>query len=58
MMYFNKAQYVGQWEKGKQNGKGKFTFPNADVYDGHWENGKMHGTGTYESNGTRVEGKW
>ena len=54
MIYFNKAQYIGQWEKGKQNGRGKFVFPNGDVYDGSWENGKMHGAGTYESCGTKV----
>jgi hypothetical protein len=47
MIYFNKAQYIGQWEKGKQNGIGKFIFPNGDNYDGNWENGKMHGNGTY-----------
>ena len=58
MVYFNKAQFCGQWEKGKQNGKGKFIFPNGDCYDGTWENGKMHGLGIYENNGLRISGKW
>jgi hypothetical protein len=27
MQYSNGAVYVGNWEKGKQHGKGTFTFP-------------------------------
>jgi len=36
MKYFNRAEYIGNWEKGKQNGKGDFIFPNGDVYQGDW----------------------
>jgi hypothetical protein len=36
MNYHNGSSYVGSWVKGKQQGKGKFLFPNGDFYEGDW----------------------
>lgn len=32
MNYNNGSSYAGSWVKGKQQGRGKFTFPNGDYY--------------------------
>jgi hypothetical protein len=45
MNYYNGASYTGNWVKGKQQGKGKYCFPNKNFYEGDWESGKMHGRG-------------
>jgi hypothetical protein len=34
MNYHNGSTYIGLWVKGKQQGKGKFVFPNGDYYEG------------------------
>ena len=47
MNYQNGSTYTGNWIKGKQFGKGKFTFANGDYYEGQWESGKMHGRGVF-----------
>ena len=44
--------YVGEWEDGKFNGKGKTTFGSKtrwakESYIGQFKNGKRHGKGTY-----------
>jgi hypothetical protein len=52
-IYYDKSEdskYIGNWENGKANGKGKVTFgqkskfPNR-YYDGEWKDGLMHGFG-------------
>jgi hypothetical protein len=36
MKYRNGSLYNGNWEKGKQQGQGKFEFSNGDRYEGYW----------------------
>lgn len=53
MTYANKGEYfgtilnLGNFENGKRNGEGMFTYVNKDIYSGEWKNGKKHGNGTY-----------
>lgn len=47
MFYANKGEYFGNFENGKRNGEGMFTYVNKDIYSGYWKNGKKHGKGTY-----------
>jgi hypothetical protein len=51
MVYHNGTSYSGRWEKGKQHGRGTFTFAQGDNYSGEWEAGKMHGKGTLTKSG-------
>ena len=39
-------KYVGEWKDGKENGKGKETFPDGGGYEGGWKNGLYNGHGT------------
>lgn len=34
MNYHNGSVYTGSWLKGKQQGRGRFVFPNSDWYEG------------------------
>jgi hypothetical protein len=52
--YYDKSEdsrFIGEWENGKPNGKGKAMwgkkskFPNR-YYEGEWKDGLMHGFGT------------
>ena len=36
---------MGQFESGKRNGKGAYTWPNKSTYSGNFGNGKIHGQG-------------
>ncbi len=54
--YYDKSEdatYIGYWQNGKAEGKGKLTFgknseyPNR-YYDGDWKNGEMDGFGRYD----------
>jgi hypothetical protein len=29
--------YEGQFENGRKNGRGRFTFPNGEIYEGEWK---------------------
>ena len=37
--------YEGEFNEGKQHGKGKYSLPNGYVYEGEWLNGKIEGKG-------------
>ena len=51
--------YSGEWEKGKIQGKGTFSWFNGDKYEGEWRVGKEHGKGTFIwSDGVIYEGEW
>ena len=39
--------YSGNWECGKESGKGKMTFANKDEYRGEFRMGMMHGQGQF-----------
>jgi len=52
--------FLGDFEKGKRQGTGTFTYVNGDVYVGEWHAGKKHGQGTYTygKDSTKLVGKW
>mmetsp|Transcript_94691 Transcript_94691/g.294917 ORF Transcript_94691/g.294917 Transcript_94691/m.294917 type:complete len:268 (+) Transcript_94691:114-917(+) len=43
---------------GKREGRGKFTYPNADWYDGEWVDGKATGAGTFKTRDSTYTGQW
>jgi len=62
MKYVNGSIYDGEWQNDKENGTGKFSFPDGDsdddidsypagdiTYEGEFQNGKFNGHGVYES---------
>ncbi len=50
---------AGQYENGKKNGIGKFTYGNGREYEGEWVNGQQHGEGTLRQNGEVIfKGYW
>ena len=53
-------KYVGEWENGKENGKGIDYYSNGARYEGEWENGKKNGKGIiYTKDGNKYEeGEW
>ena len=44
----NKESYEGEFEEGKINGIGIYTFKNGDIYEGQFKNGKMNGKGVFK----------
>ncbi len=42
----NGNKYVGEWESGKYNGQGTFTWGDGAHYVGEWKNGLPNGQGT------------
>ena len=51
--------YVGNFVKGKPDGKGVYTWEDGSRLDGNFKDGKAHGTGVYvSSKGTRYEGQF
>eukprot|EP01103_Thecamoeba_quadrilineata_P015387 TRINITY_DN4849_c0_g1_i1.p1 TRINITY_DN4849_c0_g1~~TRINITY_DN4849_c0_g1_i1.p1 ORF type:complete len:873 (-),score=160.44 TRINITY_DN4849_c0_g1_i1:139-2400(-) len=49
--------YAGDWENGKINGQGTFTYANGNVLKGHWISGLLHGPGEFVScQGTHYTG--
>ena len=53
----NGDKYVGDFVKGKFNGKGTYTYANGDKYEGEFVDGKFTGKGTFTcSNGKQFTG--
>lgn len=51
--------YVGEWENGEPNGKGKYFMKNGETYEGNFVNGLQHGQGRYYWNvGAVYTGEW
>ena len=46
-IYVDLGTYVGEWQNGKPNGKGTFTYTNGNKYVGEYKNYKRNGQGTY-----------
>jgi len=44
----NKEIYEGEFDEGKINGIGIYTFKNGDIYQGQFKNGKMNGKGVFK----------
>lgn len=52
-------EYVGNWEEGWINGKGRITYANKDVYEGDFVENELYGIGHYQfSNGNSYEGEF
>jgi hypothetical protein len=47
-------KYDGQWQDGKQHGKGKFMLENKCVYNGYWVHDKCHGKNKYTDTNENV----
>ncbi len=41
------GKYIGEWENGKQNGKGEMVWDNGIKYTGEFKNGKFDGNGSW-----------
>ena len=41
------GRYSGEWEKGKIQGQGTFSWFNGDKYEGEWKDGEYNGQGTF-----------
>ncbi len=53
------TRYVGEWQDGKKQGHGTYTWPDGDEYVGEWRDGKKHGQGTYTwPDGDEYVGEW
>lgn len=51
--YANGDVYIGQWNKGKIEGMGKFESKESS-YEGEWLNNKKNGKGVYKQSGGKV----
>ena len=60
MQYNSKDSYFGNYEDGKRQGEGLFTYKNKDLYSGTWNNNLKHGKGTYVYFDTKAKytGDW
>ena len=53
----NGGKYIGEFQKGKFDGRGIYTFPNGDRYEGEFASGVFHGKGKlYLANGSWSDG--
>lgn len=50
MAYFNGSIYDGEWKNDKQNGRGKYTYPNGNTatYEGEFKDDEFSGYGVYK----------
>lgn len=52
-------EYVGNWEEGWINGKGRITYANQDYYEGNFVENELYGQGYYQfHNGNSYEGEF
>lgn len=52
-------EYVGNWEEGWINGKGKITYANKDFYEGEFVENELYGQGYYQfHNGNSYDGEF
>lgn len=52
-------EYVGNWEEGWINGKGRITYINQDFYEGDFVENKLYGQGYFQfQNGNSYEGEF
>lgn len=52
-------EYVGNWEEGWINGKGRITYANQDFYEGDFVENELYGQGYYQfHNGNSYEGEF
>lgn len=57
--YDNGDRYVGEFRKGKRDGKGTYYYNDGSKYEGEYRLGKRHGRGTYASvHGDKYYGEW
>ena len=53
------SQYTGQFQNGKQSGRGRMTQANGDIYQGEWKNNLANGYGSLmNTQGGTSEGDW
>ncbi len=55
-----KWEFSGDFNRGKRDGYGVYTYKNCDKYVGEWLNNQMHGKGKYTwgVDGRTTEGNW
>ena len=59
MQYQSGDKYEGNFEKGKKNGKGTYTYTDGSYYEGFYKNDQRHGQGRYKSHDDSYwEGEW
>ena len=45
--YYSNGTYEGDWERGKKQGYGKYSFKNGDIYIGQFKDDKIEGNGSF-----------
>ena len=48
--YYSNGTYEGDWERGKKQGFGKYSFKNGDIYIGQFNDDKIDGNGSFNFN--------
>ena len=54
MYWTDGSQYIGEWKKGIQHGKGIMNFPDGRIKDGYFENNIFKGKTTIKG-GSQAE---
>merc|ERR1711912_99890 len=58
-MEYTGSSYEGDYNNGRLEGKGKYTFPTETKYEGEMKDGMFHGQGTlFFPNGSKYEATW
>ena len=56
---YKEGKYIGEFNQGLKEGRGKFEYKNGDIYVGDWKNDKREGKGIYYfKNGNKYEGEF
>ena len=45
--YYSNGTYEGDWEQGKKQGYGKYSFKNGDIFIGQFQDDKIEGNGSF-----------